>query len=419
MPAAPKHSLTVRRGSVLVHCNTVAEAAQIARELDLTLATVPDHVDSIGQILQQSTISEEADAACSFLLGRVTEACPHIDGKAAQNFGTLFRVADFREICAGQLVRDVDLMRVLQHVAAASDAKRHLTATRVQEAVSLVLKLLETRSHMSPPPPPPQDFEGVYDTTSEAECSDVSLPSSATSHCVTQQLGFADCTALPGAPATSRSTSHTYGAVASRMVYQPGRVDDPPMHGIDDKNQEAVEKDDSKPFLCHEDIDEQIDKVLAFLTEEPIFHKRPPTTPTTQAASPPLHLSKLRPADRVWADMEDDDAPLWFPSCPHLHSGYSLVDTASQGLTDFARLPCQQAFGAKAISDATMPGTNEKWMRPCKPCMGKGKGNGEICRKQLVTSDAVKFKMVLKKYGHKIVQLDEFLSEYRARRRLE
>jgi hypothetical protein len=193
---------------VLVHCNTVAEAAQIARELDLTLATVPDHVDSIGQILQQSTILEEADAACSSLLGRVTEACPHIDGKAAQKFGTLFRVADFREICAGQLVRDVDLMRVLQHVAAASDAKRHLTATRVQEAVSLVLKLLETRSHMSPPPPPTQDFEGVYDTTSEAECSDVSLPSSATSHCVTQQLGFADCAALPGAPATSRSTSH-------------------------------------------------------------------------------------------------------------------------------------------------------------------------------------------------------------------
>jgi hypothetical protein len=354
----------------------------------------------------ESCFLEVVHSTAKKLHGQILAADPSINGDAVSCFGTLLRVPQVRERFADYKLRDVGLLKLLGHIAAADDAWRHLTAVVLDEATSLVSNIID------PPPPPPPPFPSSEgndaslsldgaDIMSIVVSGDRIMPSPIPATISLERSPLGEIP-LPthGAKHISIGPSCNYDACESilRDGLMPSESDahgtclfDETPSGLSSRSGGVVKESPEVEVLAHPGGEvlahhgnEQIDNVLAYLTEEPLYHKRSPTAPTTQVALPLLHLSKLRPADRVWADMQDDDFSQG-SSCPHLHSGNLLVDIDL----------------------------------PCKPCMGKGKGNGETGRKQVVASEAVKFKMVLKKYGHKIVQMDEFLSEYRARRNLE
>ena len=78
-------------------------------------------------------LSAASDSAAR-LLALAVEANGALTGQATSNFGTLLRVSKVRDALQGKSVRQIPLERVLQRVARAADAKRHLTSALISEA---------------------------------------------------------------------------------------------------------------------------------------------------------------------------------------------------------------------------------------------------------------------------------------------
>jgi hypothetical protein len=377
---------SVRYGNVVVHCAHVSEAIHVAKELNCSTPGT-----SFGGHQNLDVLAHAAESS-SRILDKLTRCFPDISGRATNSFGTLLRVPRVRSLCAGAASRGTDIEKALRYIASASDAHRHLSHTVIDEVEGIVCALADQHHAgvlSEVPPPPPIDFDGIF------------AAPRAPSYVEDPPVAVADvyCGAGVHGEGTFEHDGPMYADidcsdVSGRQGEGTFEHDGPMSCCGSSGNRTAVNCFQGEgTFVIDGPLCEDLNAVGELRSHTVVvatlfvshFESRLAEASIKAAFIKWLHLWQDRYTD---TSMQDDDFSQG-SSCPHLHSGNLLVDIDL----------------------------------PCKPCLGKGKGNGETGRKQVfaseAASEAVKFKMVLKKYGHKIAQMDEFLSEYRARRNLE
>ena len=273
----------------------------------------------------------------------------------------------------------------MRYIASASDAHRHLSHTVIDEVEGIVCALADQHHAgvlSEVPPPPPIDFDGIF------------AAPRAPSYVEDPPVAVADvyCGAGVHGEGTFEHDGPMYADidcsdVSGRQGEGTFEHDGPMSCCGSSGNRTAVNCFQGEgTFVIDGPLCEDLDAVGELRSHTVVvatlfvshFESRLAEASIKAAFIKWLHLWQDRYTDTSWSPADVD---------------YSLQSPVRPLLVDIDL--------------------------PCKPCLGKGKGNGETGRKQAVVSEAVKFKMVLKKYGHKIVQMDEFLSEYRARRNLE
>ena len=84
-----------------------------------------------SDLCHEPGIMEVLCKAAPSLLDQVVKALPQLHGPATRNLSTALRAAPTREKLKGATLRGDPLLKILGWIAAADDARRHLTATLV------------------------------------------------------------------------------------------------------------------------------------------------------------------------------------------------------------------------------------------------------------------------------------------------
>ena len=126
--------IPVRHGHALLHARSTDEAAELVTKLQ---AARPSHLNTSENILAVGTdlLSVAASASAAKALGTIVGSFP-ITGKATRTLGTALRVEQVRGQLQTASVKGEPLLKVLEWIAKAADAYRHLTGPLMDEAVA-------------------------------------------------------------------------------------------------------------------------------------------------------------------------------------------------------------------------------------------------------------------------------------------
>ena len=143
-------NIPVRYGKSIAHVSSIEEAAALMLQLNA--------IDCAPREAADCVLSAAASAA-NDALGRLIKPC-NLIGDATKNLGTALRARAVRDLLHGvSTPQKMDLLKELSYIAQAADAKRHLTRTSIDEALSSLRSAVATEESKVPPakaPEPPK-----------------------------------------------------------------------------------------------------------------------------------------------------------------------------------------------------------------------------------------------------------------------
>ena len=135
-------SIPVRHGQTLAHVESVADAAAL-----MTLLCNPPVANASASHACSAMGCDDGVVPAvrryaPIILDAIVKGTPALKGAATRNLGTALRAAPTRQKLCGIKVRDVELIQLLNWIAAAEDAFRHVTTVMVEESVQALTDTL-------------------------------------------------------------------------------------------------------------------------------------------------------------------------------------------------------------------------------------------------------------------------------------